>query len=144
MYSIILCGMQFGDEGKGTFTDYLADKVEADAVIRYNGGSQASHTVTTPNGIVHKFSQLGSGMFSEKCHTYLTENMVVNLDNLLFEINVFCKETGYSFKSITNSLVVRHISIPISVLLISYFLAVQGATTTLIILSFGISIILRK
>ena len=101
MDSIILCGMQFGDEGKGTFTDYLVDKVEADAVIRYNGGSQASHTVTTPNGIVHKFSQLGSGMFSEKCHTYLTENMVVNLDNLLFEINVFCKETGYSFKSIT-------------------------------------------
>lgn len=81
--------MQFGDEGKGTFVDYLVHREKATSVVRYNGGSQASHTVITPDGNLHKFSQLGSGMFYDECHTYLTSNMVVNLDNLLVELEVF-------------------------------------------------------
>ena len=94
MDNFILCGMQFGDEGKGTFVDYLAHEQNIDCVVRYNGGSQASHTVVTPSQVVHKFSQLGSGMFLGSCHTYLTENMVVNLDNLLVEMDIFSKKTG--------------------------------------------------
>ena len=100
MDSFILCGMQFGDEGKGTFVDYLAHEKDIDCVVRYNGGSQASHTVITPTRIVHKFSQLGSGMFLEKCHTYLTENMVINLDNLLVEMEVFSNKTGISISEL--------------------------------------------
>ena len=94
MDSFILCGMQFGDEGKGTFVDYLAHEQNIDCVVRYNGGSQASHTVITPSKIIHKFSQLGSGMFLDKCHTYITENMVINLDNLIVEMEVFSEKTG--------------------------------------------------
>jgi len=94
MNSWILCGMQFGDEGKGTFVDYLAHKKDIDCIVRYNGGSQAAHTVITPSGELHKFSQLGSGMFLEKCHTYITENMVVNLENLYVEMEVFSNKTG--------------------------------------------------
>lgn len=100
MDSFILCGMQFGDEGKGTFVDYLAHEKNIDCVIRYNGGSQASHTVVTPSGVVHKFAQLGSGIFLEKCHTYITENMVINLDNLLFELEVLSNKTGISFSKL--------------------------------------------
>lgn len=100
--SFILCGMQYGDEAKGSFVDYLAHEQNIDCIIRYNGGSQASHTVITPSAIVHKFSQLGSGMFLEKCHTYITENMVVNLENLLVEIGVFSKETGISVPNLIN------------------------------------------
>lgn len=96
MDSYILCGMQFGDEAKGSFVDYLAFLLNIDAVIRYNGGSQASHTVITPTGTLHKFSQIGSGMFLEKCDTYLSENMVINLDNLMVELDVFSKKTGFS------------------------------------------------
>ena len=96
MDSFILCGMQFGDEGKGTFVDYLAHEQNIDCVVRYNGGSQASHTVVTPSKITHKFSQLGSGMFLNKCHTYLTENMVINLDNLIVEMEEFSAKTGIS------------------------------------------------
>lgn len=96
MDSFILCGMQFGDEGKGTFVDYLAHEQNIDCVVRYNGGSQASHTVITPSKIIHKFSQLGSGMFLDKCHTYITENMVINLDNLIVEMEVFSEKTGIS------------------------------------------------
>ena len=94
MDNFILCGMQFGDEGKGTFVDYLAHEQNIDCIVRYNGGSQASHTVITPSRKIHKFSQLGSGMFLKKCHTYLTENMVINLDNLIYEIEVFSDTTG--------------------------------------------------
>lgn len=90
----ILCGMQFGDEGKGSFVDYLVHERDADCVVRYNGGSQASHTVIAPTGELHKFSQLGSGTFSERCHTYLSENTVINPDNLFVEIKVFSDKTG--------------------------------------------------
>jgi len=92
--------MQFGDEGKGTFIDYLAHEKNTDGIIRYNGGSQSSHTVITPDGKLHKFSQLGSGMFLEKCHTYITENMVVNLDNLMVEIEFFSEATGIEIPEI--------------------------------------------
>lgn len=94
MDNYILCGMQSGDEGKGSFIDYLAHHKNIDCIIRYNGGSQASHTVITPEGILHKFSQLGSGMFFEKCHTYITQNMVINLSNLMVELEVFSQKTN--------------------------------------------------
>ena len=102
MDNFIICGMQFGDEGKGTFVDYLAHEHNIDCVARYNGGSQASHTVITPSGVMHKFSQLGSGMFLDKCHTYLMENMVVNLDNLMVEMEVFSEKTGISIPDLMN------------------------------------------
>ena len=39
----ILIGSQWGDEGKGKIIDVLTDK--ADIVVRYQGGSNAGHTV---------------------------------------------------------------------------------------------------
>lgn len=104
MDSYILCGMQFGDEGKGTFVDYLVYFLNADSVVRYNGGSQASHTVITPEKTLHKFSQLGSGMFLEKCHTYLTENMVINLENLMHELEVFSRKSDISISDLLDRL----------------------------------------
>ena len=101
MDNYVLCGMQYGDEGKGTFVDYLTHEKNADCVVRYAGGSQAAHTVITPSGIRHKFSQLGSGTFLRKCHTYLTENMVVNLENLYNEMVVFEMETKVPVSELT-------------------------------------------
>lgn len=43
MPAIVVVGMQFGDESKGAVVDYLAEW--ADIVVRYNGGSNAGHTV---------------------------------------------------------------------------------------------------
>ncbi|HEX3031800.1 MAG TPA: adenylosuccinate synthetase, partial [Bacillota bacterium] len=43
MSSVILVGAQWGDEGKGKVTDFLAEK--ADLVVRYQGGNNAGHTV---------------------------------------------------------------------------------------------------
>ncbi|MDR0979399.1 MAG: adenylosuccinate synthetase [Lachnospiraceae bacterium] len=96
----VLVGMLFGDEGKGTFVDYLAYKYDVRQIIRYNGGSQASHTVTTPEGIVHKFSQLGSGMFKEEANAYLSSNMVVNPCDLIEEVRQFSLKTNLSPKTV--------------------------------------------
>jgi adenylosuccinate synthase len=96
----ILAGMMFGDEGKGSFVDYLANEYNITQIIRYNGGSQASHTVETPDGLMHKFSQLGSGMFVANCKTFLTSNMVINPHNLIEEIKVFSTKTGENAEDI--------------------------------------------
>lgn len=59
----LIAGLAYGDEGKGTMTDYFVRKTLATLVVRYNGGPQAGHRVVTPNGRSHVFSQLGSGTF---------------------------------------------------------------------------------
>lgn len=56
-------GSAYGDEGKGLMTDILAHK-GADIVVRSNGGAQAGHTVTTPDGKRHVFHHFGSGAFA--------------------------------------------------------------------------------
>ncbi|HOK54116.1 MAG TPA: adenylosuccinate synthetase, partial [Armatimonadota bacterium] len=43
MPSIVIVGMQWGDEAKGKVVDYVSQK--ADVVVRYNGGNNAGHTV---------------------------------------------------------------------------------------------------
>lgn len=43
MPSVVVIGSQWGDEGKGKITDFLAEK--ADMVVRYQGGNNAGHTV---------------------------------------------------------------------------------------------------
>ncbi len=41
--TIAVVGTQWGDEGKGKITDYLAEN--ADLVVRYQGGNNAGHTI---------------------------------------------------------------------------------------------------
>ncbi len=43
MPGIVIVGAQWGDEGKGKVVDLLAE--EADAVIRFQGGNNAGHTI---------------------------------------------------------------------------------------------------
>lgn len=81
----IVVGLGFGDEGKGTLTDYLARKHDASAVVRFNGGAQAGHRVVTDDGREHVFAQFGSGTFHPGCETYLSKHMIVNPLNLLAE-----------------------------------------------------------
>ena len=72
-YAVI--GAGFGDEGKGQITDFLCDPDKT--VVRFNGGSQAGHTVETADGTRHVFSQIGSGAF-KGAKTHLSRFMVVN------------------------------------------------------------------
>jgi adenylosuccinate synthase len=45
MTQIAVVGAQYGDEGKGKVVDYLSKKIGFDAVVRFNGGANAGHTV---------------------------------------------------------------------------------------------------
>ena len=90
--SYIVSGTLFGDEGKGTLVDYLASTKDIKENVRYNGGSQASHTVVN-DGLTHKFSQLGSAFLNEDTRTFLSKYTVVNLFNIISESNFLSEKT---------------------------------------------------
>src|SRR5438270_13073609 len=75
--AIILCGLGYGDEGKGTWTDYLARTEPVHTVVRFNGGAQAGHNVVTPDGRHHTFAQFGAGTF-HGVPTHLSRFMLVS------------------------------------------------------------------
>lgn len=72
MSTFVVLGAQWGDEGKGKITDFLAEDV--DAVVRFQGGNNAGHTVVVgdkkyqlhliPSGILYedKLNVLGNGV----------------------------------------------------------------------------------
>jgi adenylosuccinate synthase len=69
---IVIVGAQWGDEGKGKLTDLLAER--ADAVVRFQGGNNAGHTIIrdgdefrfhlVPSGILYpgKTCMIGNGV----------------------------------------------------------------------------------
>ena len=44
--NVVVVGTQWGDEGKGKVTDYLAD--DSKVVVRSQGGNNAGHTIVIP------------------------------------------------------------------------------------------------
>lgn len=88
----VVIGANFGDEGKGLVTDYLAAQ-GAGIVVRFNGGANAGHTVVTPNGQRHVFRHFGSGSLLE-IPTYLSQFFVCN-PILFFEELAQLKTLGY-------------------------------------------------
>lgn len=73
----VVIGANYGDEGKGLVTDYLAAQSENALVVRFNGGAQAAHTVVTPNGDRHIFHHFGSGSLTG-AKTFLAKHFLVN------------------------------------------------------------------
>lgn len=82
---VLLAGLGFGDEGKGTVTDYLVRTHSAKMVVRYNGGAQAAHNVVLPDGRHHTFAQFGSGTFVPGVRTHLSRHMRVNPISMMSE-----------------------------------------------------------
>ena len=77
MASVTLtCGLGFGDEGKGTFVDWLSQREGAGLAVRYNGGAQAAHNVVSGERH-HTFAQWGSGTFNG-VPTLLSRHVLVN------------------------------------------------------------------
>src|SRR5712692_9457794 len=60
MPGIAIVGAQWGDEGKGKVTDLLAER--ADAVIRFQGGNNAGHTIVRDDGEQWKLHLIPSGI----------------------------------------------------------------------------------
>src|ERR1700704_2873769 len=60
MSGIVVVGAQWGDEGKGKVTDMLAER--ADAVVRFQGGNNAGHTIVREGGVEWKLHLIPSGI----------------------------------------------------------------------------------
>ena len=80
---LLLAGLGFGDEGKGTCTDWLVREHKSQLVVRYNGGSQAAHNVVDGDKH-HTFAQFGSGTLAG-AKTYLSRFMLVEPLSLMRE-----------------------------------------------------------
>ena len=82
MSNVIVIGSQWGDEGKGKIVDWLS--YNADAVVRFQGGHNAGHTLVV-NGITYKLSLLPSGVVRGK-KSFIGNGVVLDLEALCNEI----------------------------------------------------------
>jgi adenylosuccinate synthase len=80
----ILIGTQWGDEGKGKATDYLADHM--DFVVRYQGGNNAGHTVLA-GGRLLKLHLIPSGILYPHITSVIAGGVVVDPRVLLEEMD---------------------------------------------------------
>ena len=78
-----IVGANWGDEGKGKITDMLAQ--DADIVIRFQGGSNAGHTIVNNYG---KFALhlLPSGVFNPNTTCIIGNGVALNIPKLLEEL----------------------------------------------------------
>jgi len=83
MPATVICGMQWGDEGKGKATDLLADRVSM--VVRYQGGDNAGHTVVIGDE-VYKLHLIPSGVLHPHITPVIGPGVVVNPKTLLDEM----------------------------------------------------------
>ncbi len=73
----IVVDLGYGDQGKGTVTDFLVRDRGAHTVVRFNGGAQAGHNVVTTDGRHHTFAQFGAGSFVPGVGTLLTRHFLL-------------------------------------------------------------------
>lgn len=78
-----IVGANWGDEGKGKITDVMA--AQSDIVIRYQGGSNAGHTIINEYG---KFAlhQLPSGVFYDHTINIIGNGVALSVENLIKEL----------------------------------------------------------
>ena len=83
MSTLVVVGSQWGDEGKGKITDYMAQ--EADVVVRSQGGNNAGHTITF-DGNKYALRSIPSGIFNPKIKNVMANGMVINPKQMLEEL----------------------------------------------------------
>jgi adenylosuccinate synthase len=104
MANVVVVGAQWGDEGKGKIVDWLS--IEADIVVRFQGGHNAGHTLVIgnqvyklallPSGIVRpgKLSIIGNGVvldphhLAEEIASLRAQGIAISPDNLKIADNV--------------------------------------------------------
>jgi adenylosuccinate synthase len=83
MATTVLLGIQWGDEGKGKIIDVLTEK--ADVVVRFQGGSNAGHTVEIGEDkyVLHL---IPSGILRPDAQCVIGNGVVINPGSLVDEI----------------------------------------------------------
>jgi adenylosuccinate synthase len=90
--TLAIIGMQWGDEGKGKITDYLAEG--ADMVVRYQGGANAGHTIKVGDEVI-ALHLLPSGMVRSGVTSVIANGVVVDCEAMGKEIEGL-RRTGRS------------------------------------------------
>ena len=83
MSTLVVVGSQWGDEGKGKITDLLSK--EADIIVRYQGGSNAGHTVVKGDE-QYIFHLIPSGILHSGVKCFIGNGVVIDPQSLLQEI----------------------------------------------------------
>ena len=85
MPGAVIVGTQWGDEGKGRFTDYLAK--DASLCVRYQGGHNAGHTIIV-DGEVFKLQLVPSGVLYPHIVPVIGNGVVVDPAVLIAELDM--------------------------------------------------------
>jgi adenylosuccinate synthase len=83
--SVVVLGTQWGDEGKGKIVDMLTEK--ADAVVRFQGGHNAGHTIVV-NGKKTVLHLVPSGILRENKECLIGNGVVLAPDALQEEVTM--------------------------------------------------------
>jgi adenylosuccinate synthase len=84
MANVVVIGAQWGDEGKGKIVDWLS--VEADVVVRFQGGHNAGHTLVIGDQ-VYKLALLPSGIVRPGKLSVIGNGVVLDPNHLIEEID---------------------------------------------------------
>ena len=87
--NVVVIGTQWGDEGKGKIVDWLTD--QADAVVRFQGGHNAGHTLVIGQGNNQKEFKLNlvpSGIIRENTQCFIGNGVVLDINHLKNEIKM--------------------------------------------------------
>jgi adenylosuccinate synthase len=85
MPATVIVGLQWGDEGKGKTTDFLAEQVAM--VVRYQGGDNAGHTVVSGDEVL-KLHLVPSGVLYPHITSVIASGVVVNPATLIAELDM--------------------------------------------------------
>ena len=88
MPATVIVGLQWGDEGKGKTTDFLAEQVAM--VVRYQGGDNAGHTVVVGDDVV-KLHLVPSGVLYPHITSVIGSGVVVNPATLIRELDMLAE-----------------------------------------------------
>ncbi len=83
MANVVVVGAQWGDEGKGKIVDWMS--IEADVVVRFQGGHNAGHTLVI-DGKVYKLSLLPSGIVRPGKLSIIGNGVVVDPHHFVKEV----------------------------------------------------------
>jgi len=92
MATVVVVGTQWGDEGKGKITDYLAEK--ANVVARYQGGNNAGHTICIGDK-KYKLHVVPSGIFYSDKICVIGNGVVIDPKVLIAELK-YLHEQGFT------------------------------------------------
>ncbi len=87
--NVVVLGTQWGDEGKGKIVDLLTD--QAAAVIRYQGGHNAGHTLVV-GGKKTVLHLIPSGILRENVMCLIGNGVVLSPEALIKEMDILEKE----------------------------------------------------